>query len=239
MRGVKHWYNQSSMAGSLASDAVHADLRDAILSGSLAPGDAVPSERELSERLGVNRHAVREAVKRLQQARLVQVSQGGATRVLDWRETGGLDLLLDVALARDGKVDAATLRAIGEMRACIGSDAARLCALRAPAKVRRDIAELAETVAEELTEEANERLWDAIVDGCGNLAYRLSLNTLLAGMVQLPHFAAELRPAPADAPPLAALATALREGDGDGAAAAARPQLERPLAALARAAHKR
>ena len=141
---VKHWYNQSRCAVSLASDAVHADLRDAILSGSLAPGDAVPSERELSERLGVNRHAVREAVKRLQQARLVQVSQGGATRVLDWRETGGLDLLLDVALARDGTVDAATLRAIGEMRACIGSDAARLCAMRAPAKIRRDIAELAE-----------------------------------------------------------------------------------------------
>src|SRR5689334_16763008 len=115
------------MAASLASEAVHLDLRAAILSGSLKPGDAIPSERELAERLSVNRHAVREAVKRLQQARLVQVSQGGATRVLDWRETGGLDLLLDIALAREGTVDADTLRAIGEMRACIGSDAARLC----------------------------------------------------------------------------------------------------------------
>jgi DNA-binding FadR family transcriptional regulator len=217
---------------SLASETVHADLREAILSGRLKPGDAVPSERELSERLGVNRHAVREAVKRLQQARLVQVSQGGATRVLDWRQTGGLDLLLDIALAREGAVDADTLRAIGEMRACIGSDVARLCAQRAPAAARRQVAELADTVAEELTEEANERMWDALVDGSGNLAYRLALNTLLAGMQQLPEFAAELRPAKADARHLEDLAAALRAGDGDGAAAAARPQLERPLGAL-------
>ena len=67
----------------LASDTIHADLREAILLGALAPGDAVPSERELVRAPGVNRHAVREAVKRLQQARLVQVSQGGATRVLN------------------------------------------------------------------------------------------------------------------------------------------------------------
>ena len=165
----------------------------------LAPGDAVPSERELATQLGVNRHAVREAVKRLQQARLVQVSQGGATRVLDWSESGGLDLLLDVALARGGAVDAPTLRAIGELRACIGTDAARLCALRAPAAERRAIADLAEQVAVELTDAANERLWDAIVAGSGNLAYRLGLNTLLAGMARLPELAAQLTPARADA----------------------------------------
>ena len=218
----------------LASDTVHDRLRDAILSGALAPGDAIPSERELADQLGVNRHAVREAVKRLQQARLVQVSQGGATRVLDWRATGGLDLLLDVALARGGDIDAGTLRAIGEMRACIGIDAARMCAERAPARERRSVAGLADAVAEDLTDEANERLWDAIVDGSGNLAYRLALNTLLTGMQRMPAFAGHLTPALADVEPLRALAAALRAGDGEAAAAAARPQLERPLSALGR-----
>ncbi len=225
------------MAASLASDTVHDRLRDEILSGALAPGDAVPSERDLSDELGVNRHAVREAVKRLQQARLVTVSQGGATRVLDWRVTGGLDLLLDVALARGGDVDASTLRAIGEMRACIGIDAARLCASRAPAGVRRQTADLADLVAEELTDESNERLWDAIVESCGNLAYRLALNTLLTGMEQLPEFAGQLTPAAADAQPLRELAAALRAGDGEAAAAAAKPQLERPLRALSAPHH--
>lgn len=222
----------------LASDTVHDELRDAILSGTLAPGAAVPSERELAGEHGVNRHAVREAVKRLQQARLVQVSQGGATRVLDWRETGGIDLLLDVALARGGAVDGATLRAIGEMRACIGGDAARLCALRAPAAERRAVAVLAEETAAALTDESNEQLWDAIVAGSGNLAYRLALNTLLTGMARLPGLAVHLTPARADARHLRALAAALREGDGVAAADAARPQLERPLRALARAGER-
>ena len=55
-------------------------------------------------------------------------------------------------------------------------------------------------------------------------------------MVRLPELAAELTPARADARRCARSPTALRAGDGDGAAAAARPQLERPLRVLGRAA---
>ena len=84
----------------LASGEVHRRLREQILSGELAPGDPIPSERALSEELGVNRHAVREALKRLQQAGLVRISQGGATRVLDWRDSAGLEVLLDLMRAR-------------------------------------------------------------------------------------------------------------------------------------------
>ena len=39
---------------------------------------------------------MREALKRLQQSGLVRISQGGATRVRDWRRHGGLDLLLEL-----------------------------------------------------------------------------------------------------------------------------------------------
>src|SRR3954462_9385936 len=80
----------------LASSAVHTRLREQIMSGELSPGDPIPSERTLSDELGVNRHAVREALKRLQQAGLVRIAQGGATRVLDWRTTAGLEVMLDL-----------------------------------------------------------------------------------------------------------------------------------------------
>jgi GntR family transcriptional repressor for pyruvate dehydrogenase complex len=59
----------------LLSDRIHTDLRDRILSGELAPGAPVPSERRLSEQLGASRHAVREALKRLQEAGLIRISQ--------------------------------------------------------------------------------------------------------------------------------------------------------------------
>ncbi|MCW3013405.1 MAG: FadR family transcriptional regulator, partial [Solirubrobacterales bacterium] len=102
------------------STTVYDVLRADILGGRLAPGDGIPSERTLSERFAVNRHAVREAVKRLQQAGLVQVSHGGATRVLDWRIHGGLELLMDLPAA--GDMDAA--RAGYELRACLAAEVA-------------------------------------------------------------------------------------------------------------------
>src|SRR4051812_33050010 len=95
------------------SDVVHDLIRAQILAGELAPGDPLPSERTLSADLSVNRHAVREAVKRLQQAGLVAVSHGGSTRVLDWQAHGGLELLADLASKLP---PAELLRSVVEMR---------------------------------------------------------------------------------------------------------------------------
>jgi len=214
-----------------ASDAIHAHLRDAILAGTLGPGDPVPSERELAARFGVHRHAVREAVKRLQQARLVEVSQGGPTRVLDWRANGGLELLLDLDVVADPHL----VRAVVELRAAIGVDAARRCAERGSAEVRDHAARLAETAANNIDTMRRmmfAMLWDVIVDGADNLAYRLGLNTLVARLGEHPELELALLPGDEDDQNLRALAQALRDGDGEAAAAATRPLLERPLAAL-------
>src|SRR6195952_4099367 len=98
------------------SESIFARLRDGILGGRPAAGEPLASERLLAEELGCNRHAVREAVKRLQQAGLVAVSHGGATRVLDWRATGGLDLLAQLPLGTEGRPsDPALLRSILEL----------------------------------------------------------------------------------------------------------------------------
>lgn len=215
------------------SDTVHAHLRDAILAGELAPGDAVASERELSERFGVNRHAVREAINRLQQARLVQVSQGGATRVLDWRATGGLELITDLVRDHSEQIDAGLMRSITEMRACIGIDAARRCAERADAATRDEAAALALAAAatRELAARtaANTALWVRLVGGSENLAYRLALNTLVEGVSTYPELDALLNQPGDDGADYEELARALRAGDGDQTAAAARTLLERPL----------
>jgi DNA-binding FadR family transcriptional regulator len=215
------------------SDTVHAHLRDAILAGELAPGDAVASERELSERLGVNRHAVREAINRLQQARLVQVSHGGPTRVLDWRATGGLELITDLVRDHSERIDADLMRAITEMRACIGIDAARRCAERADVATREDAAALALAAAatRELAARtaANTALWLRLVQGSENLAYRLALNTLVEGVATYPELDALLNAPGEDSADYEALARALRTGHGEDTAAAARTLLERPL----------
>ena len=114
------------------SGQIHARLRADILGGRYAPGDALPSERTLSEELDTSRHAIREALKRLQQGGLVSISQGGATRVRDWRHHGGLELLLEGELPEALQARRAAL----EMRACVGADAARRCAARAERRLQ-------------------------------------------------------------------------------------------------------
>lgn len=51
-------------------------LEQAIRLGAVAPGEALPSERELVERLGVSRTTVREALRALQQSGYVRTRRG-------------------------------------------------------------------------------------------------------------------------------------------------------------------
>lgn len=216
----------------LASDAVHSRLRGEILAGELAPGDPVPSERALAERLGVNRHAVREALKRLQQAGLVRISQGGATRVLDWRRSAGLEVLLDL-MERDAAPPAELIRSVLEMRASIGVDAARRCAERGDAAVRERVGSLAESTATRVETadpaalEEFVALWQAIVEGSGNLAYLLGLNSLNAALDAYPDLGRAL--SPRDPASLRRLGESIAKGNDDGAARAAAELLQADL----------
>ena len=47
-------------------------VEDSILKGQLKPGDQLPAERDLAQRFGVSRTAVREAVKTLREKGLVE-----------------------------------------------------------------------------------------------------------------------------------------------------------------------
>jgi GntR family transcriptional repressor for pyruvate dehydrogenase complex len=54
-------------------------LLDYLLSGEVRPGDRIPSERQLADYLGVNRPAVREAIRALGFLGLLEVRQGSGT----------------------------------------------------------------------------------------------------------------------------------------------------------------
>lgn len=217
------------------STAVYDALRAEILGGVLAPGDGIPSERTLSERFAVNRHAVREAVKRLQQAGLVQVSHGGATRVLDWRVHGGLELLIDLP---PDNLD--VVRAGYELRACIAADVAARAADRASDADRDRLALCGEVIRETRAGGddvtllgAYRALWDVLVDATGNIAYRLAYNSLLHGEDAIVATAVTfLRDELHDAGTAAALITAVLDGDAAGARTAATVLTDRTLRSL-------
>lgn len=69
------------------------DLRRQILGGELATGERLPGERELAQKYGTNRNTLREAVRKLEQSRLVTVRHGQGVTVADFRRTGTMELL--------------------------------------------------------------------------------------------------------------------------------------------------
>jgi GntR family transcriptional repressor for pyruvate dehydrogenase complex len=69
------------------------EVRRRILCGELSPGERLPGERELAAEYKTNRNTLREAVRRLEQARLVTVRHGQGVTVADFRKSGTLELL--------------------------------------------------------------------------------------------------------------------------------------------------
>lgn len=76
-----------------ASDQVFRELASAILRRELEAGAPLPPERELSERFGVSRIVVREAIHRLKEYELVRVRQGSPTLVLNPDDATDMRLL--------------------------------------------------------------------------------------------------------------------------------------------------
>src|ERR1700742_1491223 len=152
-----------------------------VLSGEMQPGETLPSERRLSEVLGVSRPAVREALKRLTAAGLVEVRQGDATTVRDFRRHAGLDLLPRL-LMRAGELDLSVVRSILETRLHNGPKIAELAARRRHPDLPALLDEVIRQLAAENDPVEKQRLalafWDHVVDGADSIAFRLMYNTL-------------------------------------------------------------
>ena len=163
-------------------DDVFEQLVAEVTGGGLGPGEPLPSERRLAEVLGVSRPAVREALQRLAQAGLVDVRQGDATTVRDFRRSAGLDLLPRL-LVKDGDLDVSVARSILEARLLIGPKVAELAAARGqvdePA-LRSVVRSLGAT--EDPVERQRHALefWEQVVDAAASIAFRLMFNSLRA-----------------------------------------------------------
>ena len=154
-----------------------AELRDAILSDRYSPGERLPTQRTLAAELDVNMASVREALKRLEQLRLVEVRHGDATRVLDWRSSGGLE-----ALAALGGADADVIPALFEARRLLLVEAARLAAERRSSQQSEQIGILAMAVAAARDDDvaliADWQFMSAVIEAAGNLVFQLIMNSV-------------------------------------------------------------
>lgn len=222
------------------SDTVYARIVNEVLTGRWPPGEPMPSERDLATAWQVNRHAVREALKRVQQVGLVRISQGGKTQVLDWRTHAGFSILgglVTAGVLPPGRI----VHDMAVMRRTVATDAARLCALHAD---DRQLAAVAAAAGDypptgdlATLADADIAFWSAVIDGSGNLAYRLALNTLISFQLFRQPTDPASKPAPdghaypADRPGHLELAAAITARDPDRAAHLADTLLSRLVAA--------
>src|SRR5258707_9116257 len=127
------------------AEEIVSQLRGLILGGEYAVGDKLPPERKLAEELGVNRASLREAIKSLEHMGLVKTRQGDGTRVLDFMQTAGVELISHL-IPGDGAPNLPVLIDVLEFPRWFRRESARLAAERATdedMKILQGIAEKA------------------------------------------------------------------------------------------------
>lgn len=103
-----------------------------ILQGGVSPGEKLPPERTLATQLNVTRATLREALKKLEQLKLIVIHQGKGIIVEDFHKAS-IDLIFSL-LVVNGEIDLKILENILEARELFGTDVARLAARRADEK---------------------------------------------------------------------------------------------------------
>jgi len=115
-------------------------VEESILKGQLKPGDQLPAERDLAQRFGVSRTAVREAVKALREKGLVEAYTGRGTFVTNGTSQAirqSLNLIIKIS-QQEGSLHLAELRRILEPE---------IAALAAPRIEEQLLATMREAVA--------------------------------------------------------------------------------------------
>lgn len=106
-------------------DKIIAQIKDLITSGQLKPGDKLPSERKLSERLGIGRTNVREAIRKLEFYGILKTMPQSGT-IVAGMGIGALEGLISNVL----KIEDADFASLVETRVVLETTAARLAAER-------------------------------------------------------------------------------------------------------------
>ncbi len=203
-------------------------LQGDILAGRYQAGEKLPPERRLAETLGINRATLREALKHLEQMGLVRIRQGDGTRVLDFVQTAGLELLRHLGRSEQGS--RSVLRDILEFRQIIGREVVRLAAQRASAEQTERLAAIAArptTTAEETLQQDLD-FYVELARATGNLVFILLLNTVRGTVGALAGLFTDFNP-PAELVHVhhREVVAALRAGDAEAAASAADLHLRR------------
>lgn len=203
-----------------------------IRSGAIAPGEHLPSERELMDQYGVGRPAIREALQSLERSGIVTIHHGERARVA---VPTAASLIAQIASGAQHllRADPASLEHLKEVRVFLESGTARMAAQHASAE---DVAALRALVAAQAAQRAHA---DGFVDAdrdfhtrlaalSGNPIYPVIVEALLRWLAE--YYQTLVHAPGAEDLTLAEherIVAAIAAGDADGAERAMREHLTR------------
>lgn len=92
------------------------EIEDRILSGRLAIGDKLPTERELSEQMQISRTVINTGISEMAKKGFLQVIPRKGTFVADYTRIGTLETLTSIMKYNGGRIDDKNYRSILEIR---------------------------------------------------------------------------------------------------------------------------
>lgn len=126
--------NFTALREESAADKIIKQIRKLISSGQLKPGDRLPSERKMAEKLGVGRTSVRDAIRKLEFYGILKTLPQSGTVVAGIGLTALEGLITDVL-----KLEKSDFASLVETRVILETNAAKFAALR---RTDNDIEEL-------------------------------------------------------------------------------------------------
>lgn len=155
-------------------------IKEMILLGELAPGDRLPPEKELSERLGLSRSSMREAVKALEVIRVLDVRRGDGTYVTSLEPRLLLEAMSFVIDLHDDSSILELLAVRRIIESAAAAMAARLITNEGVEDLRKQIASVDESTSVEGLVAHDLEFHGAIVAAAGN-SYMATLTESLSG----------------------------------------------------------
>jgi GntR family transcriptional repressor for pyruvate dehydrogenase complex len=217
-------------------DHIVGQIREAIASGGIAPGERLPSERDLGVAFGVSRTTLREALRALEAQGVIEIrtgSRGGAFVAEPTSE------LVAAALGALLRFRSATARELAEFRVPFEAENAAWAARRADAGALAELEHIVGDVHVRASDESvpwpevaalEVRFHDAVARATGN-SVRAAIMSAILDALQRAFAAVPVPPGSSLrgelAPELRIVVDAIHAGDGDAAGEAMRAHVAR------------
>ncbi|MCT4631589.1 MAG: FadR family transcriptional regulator [Firmicutes bacterium] len=164
-------------------------IKENIKTGQLQKGDRLPSERNMSEQMGVSRATIREALRSLEIMGIIKCVQGEGNFICDNLDNSLIEPLSMMFMLNQGK-----LNEINELRRALELEAVKLASERISEESVKIIEDLCETIVSSKDEskraQADKKFHYEIAKASGNV---FIMNILSASSSLMENFIKDVR----------------------------------------------